>query len=78
MATAFATGLAGLGFRQSETDKCVFYRGSTTFMIYTDDGIFCGPNEGKIAKCMEDLGKHFDTTDEGDIDEYPGVKVTKK
>ena len=46
-------------------------------MIYTDDGIFCGPDEREIDKCMEDLSKHFDITDEGDIDEYLGVKITR-
>ena len=70
-------GLTGLGFLQSNTDECVFYRGTTTFMIYTDDGIFCGPDKDEIETCMEDLGKHFDITDEGDIDEYLGVKVTR-
>ena len=70
-------GLKELGFRQSDTDECVFYRGTTVFMVYTDDGIFCGPNEEEIATCMSDLGKRFDITDEGDIDEYLGVKVTR-
>ena len=70
-------GLAVLGFHQSDTDECVFYRGTTTFMIYTDDGIFCGPDEKEIEKCMKDLSEQFDITDEGDIDEYLGVKVTK-
>ena len=70
-------GLADLGFTQSDTDECVFYRGSTVFMVYTDDGIFCGPNEAEIATCMGELGRRFDITDEGDIDEYLGVKVTR-
>lgn len=70
-------GLADLGFAQSGTDECVFYRGTTTFMVYTDDGIFCGPDEIEIAQCMVELGKRFEITDEGDIDEYLGVKVTR-
>ena len=37
------------------------------------------PTKLNLQKCMEDLGKHFDITDEGDIDEYLelGVKVTR-
>ena len=46
-------------------------------MVYTDDGIFCGPDEAEIAQCMTELGARFDITDEGDIDEYLGVKVTR-
>ncbi|KAI2496817.1 hypothetical protein MHU86_17696 [Fragilaria crotonensis] len=71
-------GLGELGFVQSGTDECVFYRGTTTFMIYTDDGIFCGPDEAEIAGCLKDLSSRFDITDEGDIDEYLGVKVTRE
>ena len=59
-------GLDELGFVQSGNDECVFYHGTTTFMIYTDDGIFCGPDEAKIAVCLEDLSSKFDITDEGD------------
>jgi hypothetical protein len=70
-------GLGELGFVQSGTDECVFYRGTTTFMIYTDDGIFCGPDEAEIAGCLKDLSSRFDITDEEDIDEYLGVKVTR-
>ena len=70
-------GLSDLGFEQSKTDECVFYRGCTTFMVYTDDGIFCGPDKADIDKCMSDLSSKFEITDEGDIDEYLGVKVTR-
>ena len=70
-------GLDDLGFEQSQTDECVFYRGTTTFMVYTDDGIFCGPDKAEIQKCLDDLQLRFDITDEGDIDEYLGVQVTR-
>ena len=70
-------GLLDMGFTQSNTDECVFYRGQTIFMIYTDDGIFCGPNREEISGYMEELGNRFNITDEGDIDEYLGVKVTR-
>ena len=70
-------GLADIGFEQSATDECVFYRGSTVFMVYTDDGIFCGPDQIEISHCMTELGSRFEITDEGDLDEYLGVKVTR-
>jgi hypothetical protein len=50
---------------------------ATTFVQRSDDGIFCGPDNKEIERCMTDLGKGFDITDEGDIDEYLGVKVTR-
>ena len=46
-------------------------------MVYTDDGIFCGKDKAEIDMCMSELGRRFDITDEGDIDEYLGVKVTR-
>jgi hypothetical protein len=70
-------GLADIGFTQSGADECVFYRGSTMFMVYTDDRIFCGPDKEEIDQCMRELGKRFEITDERDIDEYLGVKVTR-
>ena len=46
-------------------------------MVYTVDGIFCGPDKDKINECMSELGQRFDIMDEGDIGEYLGVKVTR-
>jgi hypothetical protein len=65
-----------MGFVQSESDECVFYKGTTVFCIYTDNGIFLGPDKRHIDKCIKEMGEHFNITDEGEIDEYLGVKVT--
>jgi len=55
-------------------------------LIYTDDGIFCAPNQGAIDEVMAILqapaGKQqehraFKMTDEGDISDYLGVKVER-
>lgn len=67
-----------MGFEQSQTDECVFYKGSTIFMVYTDDGIFAGPDKGDIEKCVAKLGRRFNITDEGAMDEYLRVKVTRE
>jgi hypothetical protein len=69
-------GLREMGFKQSETDECVFYRGTTEFMVYTDDGIFCGPDKEEIDCPIKEMGVRFNITDKGTIDEYLGVKVT--
>ena len=36
------------GFKQSKVDKCVFYRGSVMYVLYTDDSILAGPNQEEI------------------------------
>lgn len=69
-------GLIELGFEQSQSDECVFYLGTTIFMVYVDDGIFCGPDKQHIQECIKALKERFTMTDEGAIDEYLGVKVT--
>jgi Reverse transcriptase (RNA-dependent DNA polymerase) len=70
-------GLMELGYVQSMTYKCMFYQGTTTFMVYTDNENFCGKDKAEIDVCMSELGRRFDITDEGDIDEYLGVQVTR-
>jgi hypothetical protein len=37
-----------LGFTQSKTDECVFYRGKTMYALYTDDSILAGPDKEEI------------------------------
>ena len=46
-------------------------------MVYVDDGIFMGPSKGEIDRCIKDMGSIFNLTDEGDISNYLGIKVTK-
>ena len=46
-------------------------------MVYVDDGIFMGPYKGEIDRCIKDMGSIFNLTDEGDISDYLGIKVTK-
>ena len=69
-----SSGLIQLGFRRSAIDECVFYKGSTVLLIYTDDGILCGPDKAEIEGIIQSLHDNFDLTDEGDIGDYLGVK----
>ena len=32
-----------IGFKQSEVDTCVFYKGNVMYVLYTDDSILAGP-----------------------------------
>ena len=44
-----------VGFKQSKIDECVFYRGKTIYLLYIDDSILAGPDEGKIARIIKDI-----------------------
>jgi hypothetical protein len=70
-------GLMDMGFVQSEVDHCVYFRGTTVFLLYVDDGILAGPSAVEIQKIIEELDGLYDMTDEGDITDYLGVNVEK-
>ena len=66
-----------LQFTQSKIDECVFYRGTTMLLIYVDDGILCGASAAEIRTIVKELSALFDVTDEGEIDTYLGVKISR-
>ncbi len=70
-------GLVERGFIPSTVDECVFYKGKTILLVYVDDAILCGPSSKVIDDIITSLKKDFDVTDEGEIDDYLGVKVTR-
>ena len=37
-----------LVFERSQVDECVFYRGKTIYVLYTDDSILAGPDQEEI------------------------------
>jgi hypothetical protein len=53
----------------------------TAVLIYVDDGILCDPSAEEIGVILVDrivdLAAIFDVTDEGEIDDYLGVKITR-
>lgn len=70
-------GLRKHGFKKSKVDPCVFYKGSTIFVVYVDDAILIGPDSKQIDAIIASLQKDFDLTDEGDLSEYLGIKVAR-
>jgi hypothetical protein len=64
-----------LGFEVSKIDECVFYRGTTVILVYSDDCIILDKTDEGIQKCIDDLQKIFEVEDEGTIEDYLGVKV---
>ncbi len=69
-------GLEELGFVQSRYDECVFFRGTTIFMVYTDDGIFLDPYKANVDKCLKDMEGKFIIEDQGNLADYLGVQVS--
>ena len=67
-----------LNFTQSTVDECVFYRGKTMYVLYTDDSILAGPDEAEIQKIIEDIrGIGLNITEEGDIQDFLGINISK-
>ena len=71
-------GLRKRGFKASKTDPAVFYKGNTIFIVYVDDGILIGPDEDEINGIIESIKKDYALTDEGDLNEYLGIKMERK
>jgi len=68
-----------LKFTQSKIDECVFYRGKTLYVLYTDDSILAGPNEAEIEKIIQELkDAQLDITIEGNLDDFLGVNIDRK
>lgn len=70
-------GLKKRGFKQSKVDQSVFYKGETIFIVYVDDGILIGPNSEEINGIIRSLKRDYNLTDEGELNEYLGIKVEK-
>ena len=70
-------GLLTLGFTQSSADDCIFYKDNVIFMVYVDDGIFLSPFKNEIDDCIRLMQGSFRLTDEGEVSDYMGIKVSK-
>jgi hypothetical protein len=71
-------GLIERHFKQSIVDNCVFDTGSTMLLVYVDDAIICGPSSKVNDKIIASLKEDFDVMDEGEIDDYLGVNVSRR
>lgn len=80
-------GLLARGFVQSRIDMCLYFWGSVALLIYVDDGMLIGPNNDEIDAAIlamqqpvmskqKEVHRAFVMTDEGDLCDYLGVKVS--
>jgi hypothetical protein len=68
-----------VGFVQSKVDECVFYRGQTMYILYTDDSILAGPDEKEIDTIIKEMKQaELDITIEGDLQDFLGVHIERK
>jgi Reverse transcriptase (RNA-dependent DNA polymerase). len=68
-----------VGFKQSEVDKCVFYRGDVLYVLYTDNSILAGPEKSeidKVVKMIQDTGLNI--TIEGDLQDFLGKNIQRE
>jgi hypothetical protein len=68
-----------IGFKQSEMDECVFYKGNVMYVLYTDDSIIAGPDKDKIYKIIKQIQKAgLDITVEGDLQDFLGINIQRE
>ena len=71
------TGLLSPGFRQSKVDPCLLIKGTVLLFLYVDDAALFSPNSTAINREIMPLKQSFDLTDEGDLQDYLGTRLTK-
>jgi hypothetical protein len=70
--------LKQVGFVASQINECLFYKGQSVFVLYTDDSILTGPDSKELDSIIEEMKKAgLDLTVEGDIADFLGVKIEK-
>ena len=68
-----------LKFKQSNYDECVFYRGNTIYLLYTDDSILAGPDKSEIDSIINEIKQaKLDITVLGDLKDFLGVHIAKE
>jgi Reverse transcriptase (RNA-dependent DNA polymerase) len=70
-------GLNDIGFIQSQTYPCVFWRGTVILVIYTDDTIVTGPQDEEVQRAVIDIGNKFNITSKPAVDDFLGVKSVR-
>jgi hypothetical protein len=71
--------LIEIGFKQSDVDPCVYYRGKSVYVLYTDDSLLAGPDQQELDQIIQDMkDAELDLTVEGDIGDFLGVKIERQ
>jgi hypothetical protein len=73
-------GLKDHGFKESQSDPCVFIRKDMIILIYVDDCVLVSKSSDVIKSFIDSLTngpEQFVFTDEGSMDKYLGVNIQK-
>lgn len=71
--------LKKIGFKQSKVDECVFFRGRSLYVLYTDDSLLAGPDPKELDKITRDMEKvGLEITVDGNIEDFLGVNISKQ
>ena len=70
-------GLLSRGFRQFKVDPCLFIKGTVILVLYVDDAALFSPDSAAINREIASLKKSFELTDEGELQDYLGTRLTK-
>jgi hypothetical protein len=63
---------------KEKVDEFVFYKGKKTVLLFCeDDGILCGSSSNDIYDIITSPKGAFNITDEGVINDYLGIQVTR-
>ena len=65
-----------VGFIQSKHDECVFYKGNSIYVLYTDDRIMTGPDPQELQDIIKLIAESgLKITQEGTIEDFLGVNI---
>ncbi len=66
-----------VGIQTKCDDECVFYHGTTIFIVYTDDTILLGLDKKEIESIYKKFNATFKIEDQGDLSDYLGIKIIR-
>jgi hypothetical protein len=73
-------GLIDCGFTPSEINPCLYLKENMVLLIYLDDCIIISPLKESINRLilsMQSSPENFKLTDEGDVNKFWGVVITR-
>lgn len=73
-------GLKDRGFTPSEIDPCLYLKENMVLLTYVDDCIIISPSKDTINRLiasMQSGPENFKLTDEGDVNKFLGVEITR-
>jgi Reverse transcriptase (RNA-dependent DNA polymerase) len=67
--------ISKLGFKQSDVDPCVLWRGTCLMEIYTDDTLITGPDQNEIRKVISEISPLYEITSKEHVSDFLGVNI---